>query len=32
MMQLGFVTAIVGELSLSQVIHLAAEIGYDCVR
>ncbi len=32
MMQLGFVTAIVGELSLSQVIHLAAEIGYDCVE
>lgn len=32
MMQLGFVTAIVGELSLSEVMLLAAQIGYDCVE
>lgn len=32
MMQLGFVTAIVPELSLAEVMRLAAEIGYDCVE
>ena len=32
MMQLGFVTAIVPELSLAEVMELAAEIGYDCVE
>jgi sugar phosphate isomerase/epimerase len=32
MLQLGFVSAIVGDLSLEQVIELAAEIGYDCVE
>jgi len=32
MIQLGFVTAIVPELSLEQVLRLAAEIGYDCVE
>lgn len=32
MMQLGFVTAIVSELPLSEVMGLAAEIGYDCVE
>jgi sugar phosphate isomerase/epimerase len=32
MMQLGFVTAIVGELPLEQVMQLAAEIGYDCIE
>ena len=31
-MQLGFVTAILPELSLSEVIHHAAEIGYDCIE
>ena len=31
-MQLGFVSAIVGELPLDQVMQLAAEIGYDCVE
>lgn len=32
MLQLGFVSAIVGDLSLAQVMELAAEIGYDCVE
>jgi sugar phosphate isomerase/epimerase len=32
MMQLGFVTAILSELPLSEVMGLAAEIGYDCVE
>jgi sugar phosphate isomerase/epimerase len=32
MMQLGFVTAIVGDLQLEQVMQLAADIGYDCVE
>jgi len=32
MMQIGFVTAIVPELSLEEVLRLAAEIGYDCVE
>ena len=31
-MQLGFVTAILPELSLSEVINHAAEIGYDCIE
>ncbi|MBX3423083.1 MAG: sugar phosphate isomerase/epimerase [Pirellulaceae bacterium] len=31
-MQLGFVTAIVPELSLPEVLQLAAQIGYDCVE
>jgi sugar phosphate isomerase/epimerase len=31
-MQLGFVSAIVPELSLEEVFGLAAEIGYDCVE
>ena len=31
-MQLGFVTAILPELSLSAVINHAAEIGYDCIE
>ncbi len=32
MIQLGFVSAILPELSLRQVLELAAEIGYDCVE
>ena len=32
MMQLGFVTAIVPELSLEQVFATASEIGYECVE
>lgn len=32
MIQLGFVTAIVPELSLEEVLRLAAEIGYDCIE
>jgi sugar phosphate isomerase/epimerase len=32
MMQLGFMTAIVPELSLKEVMQLAAEIGYDCIE
>ncbi len=32
MIQLGFATAIVPDLSLEQVLRLAAEIGYDCVE
>lgn len=32
MIQLGFVSAIVGELPLEQVMQLAADIGYDCVE
>ena len=31
-MQLGFVTAILPELNLVQVINHAAEIGYDCIE
>ena len=31
-MQLGFVTAILPELSLEEVLQTAAEIGYDCVE
>ena len=31
-MQLGFVTAILPELSLEAVINHAAEIGYDCIE
>ena len=31
-MQLGFVSAILPELSLSEVLEQAAEIGYDCVE
>ncbi len=31
-MQLGFVTAILPELSLEEVLKTAAEIGYDCVE
>jgi len=31
-MQLGFVTAILPELSLSEVINHAAEMGYDCIE
>jgi sugar phosphate isomerase/epimerase len=31
-MQLGFVTAIFGDLSFEQVLKHAAEIGYDCVE
>ncbi|MCB0685285.1 MAG: sugar phosphate isomerase/epimerase [Saprospiraceae bacterium] len=31
-MQLGFVSAILPELSLSEVMNLAREIGYDCVE
>ena len=32
MLQLGFVTAILPELSLDQVLEFAAEAGYDCVE
>jgi len=32
MIQLGFATAIVPELSLAEVLHLAADIGYECVE
>lgn len=32
MLQLGFATAIVPELSLAEVVRLAAEIGYQCVE
>jgi sugar phosphate isomerase/epimerase len=32
MMQLGFVSAILPELSLEDVLNTAAEIGYDCVE
>ena len=32
MMQLGFMTAIVPELSLTEVMDLAADIGYDCIE
>ncbi|WP_116107030.1 sugar phosphate isomerase/epimerase family protein [Lewinella sp. IMCC34191] len=31
-MQLGFVTAILPELSLAEVLEIAADIGYDCVE
>ena len=31
-MQLGFVTAILPELSLREVMETAANIGYDCVE
>src|SRR5437868_11762693 len=31
-MQLGFVSAILPELSLEEVLQCAAEIGYDCVE
>ncbi len=31
-MKLGFVSAILPELSLSEVVEVAAEIGYDCVE
>jgi hypothetical protein len=31
-MQLGFVTAIFGDLTFEQVLKYAAEIGYDCVE
>ena len=31
-MQLGFVSAILAELSLEEVLSVAAEIGYDCVE
>lgn len=31
-MQLGFVTAILPELNLKEVICHAAEIGYDCIE
>jgi sugar phosphate isomerase/epimerase len=31
-MQLGFVTAIFPDLSLEQIMHFAAETGYDCVE
>jgi sugar phosphate isomerase/epimerase len=31
-MQLGFVTAILGELSFEEVLRHASEIGYDCVE
>ncbi len=31
-MQLGFVTAILSELSLEEVLHFAAETGYECVE
>ncbi len=30
--QLGFASAILPDLNLSEVLHLAAEIGYDCVE
>lgn len=32
MIQLGFATAIVPELTLAEVLNLAADIGYDCVE
>lgn len=32
MMQLGFMTAIVPELSLAEVMDLASDIGYDCIE
>lgn len=32
MMQLGFVSAILGELSLEEVFSVAKDIGYDCVE
>ncbi|MEZ6090385.1 MAG: sugar phosphate isomerase/epimerase family protein [Pirellulaceae bacterium] len=32
MMQLGFVSAILPELSLDEVLQVAAQIGYDCVE
>ena len=32
MLQLGFVSAILPELSLDEVLAVAAEIGYDCVE
>lgn len=32
LIQLGFATAIVPELSLAEVLRLAADIGYDCVE
>jgi sugar phosphate isomerase/epimerase len=31
-MQLGFVTAILGELSLEDVLRHAADLGYECVE
>lgn len=31
-MQLGFVSAILPDLSLSEVLHFAAEVGFDCVE
>ncbi|RMG58967.1 MAG: sugar phosphate isomerase/epimerase, partial [Bacteroidetes bacterium] len=31
-MKLGFVSAILPELSLAEVLQIAAEIGYDCVE
>ena len=32
MMKLGFVSAILGDLSLEEVFSTAKEIGYDCVE
>ena len=31
-MKLGFVSAILPELNLEQILHFAADIGYDCVE
>jgi sugar phosphate isomerase/epimerase len=31
-MKLGFVTAIAGDLSLTEIVRMAVEIGYDCVE
>jgi len=31
-MQLGFVSAILPELSLEEVFQIASDIGYDCVE
>src|SRR5690606_25607028 len=32
MIQLGFATAIIPEMTLAEVLRLAADIGYDCVE